>query len=248
MSFDAALVWAIATALLAGATRGFSGFGGALIFMPLVGAVFGPKLAAPTLLIIDTLLTLPMVLRAMRACIWRQVAPLAIGAVLAVPFGVLVLEQVDPVALRWAIAALAVVLLMLLIFGQGLKAPQSLAAKLGIGAVSGLLGGAAQLSGPPVVVYWLGTGQNAALVRANLFAFFALVTLASGTAYLGRGLVDAEVMKLSLVLGPTYALGLVAGARGFRLASDRQFRLIAYAIIALAAIASVPLLDPLLRP
>ena len=248
MSFDAALVWAIATALLAGATRGFSGFGGALIFMPLVGAVFGPKLAAPTLLIIDTLLTLPMVLRAMRACIWRQVAPLAIGAVLAVPFGVLVLERVDPVALRWAIAALAAALLMLLIFGQGLKAPQSLAAKLGIGAVSGLLGGAAQLSGPPVVVYWLGTGQNAALVRANLFAFFALVTLASGTAYLGRGLVDAEVLKLSLVLGPTYALGLVAGARGFKLASDRQFRLIAYAIIALAAIASVPLLDPLLRP
>lgn len=248
MSFDAALVWAIATALLAGATRGFSGFGGALIFMPLVGAVFGPKLAAPTLLIIDTLLTLPMVLRAMRACIWRQVAPLAVGAVLAVPLGVLVLERVDPVALRWAIAALAMALLLLLILGQGLKAPRSLAAKLGIGAVAGLLGGAAQLSGPPVVVYWLSTGQNAATVRANLFAFFALVTLASGTAYLGRGLVDAEVLKLSLILGPTYALGLVAGARGFRRASDRQFRLIAYAIITLAAVASVPLLDPLLRP
>ncbi|GAB4067170.1 sulfite exporter TauE/SafE family protein [Ancylobacter sonchi] len=248
MSFDAALVWAIATALIAGATRGFSGFGGALIFMPLVGAVFGPKLAAPTLLIIDTVLTLPMVFRALRACIWRQVAPLAIGAVVAVPFGVWLLERIDPVALRWAIAALAVALLMLLIFGRGLKAPHSLAARLGIGALAGVLGGAAQLSGPPVVVYWLGTGQNAALVRANLFAFFALVTVASATAYLSHGLIDGEVLKLSLVLGPAYAFGLVAGARGFRLASDRQFRLIAYAIIAVAAVASVPLLDPLLRP
>ncbi|MBS7545220.1 sulfite exporter TauE/SafE family protein [Ancylobacter oerskovii] len=248
MSFDAALLWAIATALIAGATRGFSGFGGALIFMPLVGAVFSPKLAAPTLLVIDTVLTLPMVLQAMRACIWRQVAPLGLGAVAAVPLGVWLLEEIDPVVLRWAIATLAVALLMLLILGRGWQAPHSLAAKLGIGALSGMLGGAAQLSGPPVVVYWLGTGQNAALVRANLFAFFALTTLASGTAYVSRGLVTAEVLKLSLVLGPTYALGLVAGARGFRLANDRQFRLIAYWVIALSAVASVPLLDPLLRP
>ena len=248
MCFDAALVWAIATALVAGATRGFSGFGGALIFMPLVGAVFGPKVAAPTLLIIDTALTLPMVVRAMRACIWRQVAPLALGAVLAVPLGVWLLEHVDVLALRWAIAALAVALLALLVFGRGLRAPQGLPARLGIGALAGVLGGAAQLSGPPVVVYWLGTGQNAALVRANLFAFFALVTLASGTAYLTRGMVDAQVMTLSLILGPTYALGLIVGARGFRHASDLQFRLVAYAIIAVAALASVPLLDPILRP
>lgn len=248
MSFDAALIWAIATALLAGATRGFSGFGGALIFMPLVGATFGPRMAAPTFLVIDTVLTLPMVYGAMRGCIWRQVLPLALGAVVAVPAGVLLLEAADPVALRWGIALLAIGLLALLMFGTGLRAPRSLAARLGIGAVSGILSGAAQLSGPPVVVYWLGTGQNAALVRANLFAFFALITVASAATYASRGLVTAEVLKLSLVLGPTYALGLVAGARGFRLASERQFRLIAYAIIALAAVASVPLLDPILRP
>lgn len=253
LSFDAALLWAVATALLAGTTRGFSGFGGALIFMPLVGAAFGPKIAAPTLLIIDTALTLPMVIRALRGCTWRQVAPLAAGALPAVPLGVWLLERVDPVALRWAIALLALMLLTLLVLGRDslagrLFAGNSLAGRIGIGVTAGVLGGAAQLSGPPVVVYWLGTGQPAALVRANLFAFFALTTLASGTAYVAHGMVTAEVLKLCLVLGPTYAIGLIVGARYFHKASDRQFRLIAYWVIAASALASLPLLDPILRP
>ncbi|HEY9215782.1 MAG TPA: sulfite exporter TauE/SafE family protein, partial [Ancylobacter sp.] len=59
MPFDMALIWAVATALIAGVTRGFSGFGGALIFIPLVSAAFGPRVAAPSLLVIDTVLTLP---------------------------------------------------------------------------------------------------------------------------------------------------------------------------------------------
>lgn len=248
MSFDTALIWGIVTALVAGLTRGFSGFGGGLIFIPLISALFSPRVAAPTLLVVDAVMTLPMVYGALRNCIWREVAPLAIAAVLAVPLGVALLETVDPIVLRWGISALAVVLLALLVFGKGRAAPRSLIARLGIGATSGVLGGAAQLSGPPVVVYWLGTGQSAAMVRANLIAFFSITTLASGIAYLSRGMVTGEVLHLCLVLGPTYAIGLVAGVRGFRYANDRHFRLVAYGVIALSAIASMPLLDPILRP
>ncbi|MGA0563346.1 sulfite exporter TauE/SafE family protein [Ancylobacter sp. VNQ12] len=246
MSFDVALVWAVFTALVAGVTRGFSGFGGALIFVPLISALFGPKVAAPTLLVIDTVLTLPFVATALRACIWRQVAPLAVGAVVAVPFGVAVLQHVDAIALRWSLAGLSIALLALLVSGWRHSGRQGLPATLAVGALAGTLGGAAQMSGPPVVAYWLGSGQPAALVRANLFGFFAVVTLASGSAYFLNGLVTAEVGQLSLILGPAYAIGLFAGARAFKGASDRHFRLAAYWIIALAAVISLPLFDPLL--
>ncbi|MBB3772407.1 hypothetical protein FHS55_003019 [Angulomicrobium tetraedrale] len=245
MPFDMALVSAALVALIAGATRGFSGFGGALIFVPLVSAVFGPKVAAPTLLVIDTALTLPFVASALRACIWRQVAPLAVGAVVAVPFGVMVLRHVDALTLRWALAGLSVVLLGILVSGWRHSGRHGLPTTLAIGALAGTLGGAAQMSGPPVVAYWLGSGQPSSLVRANLFGFFALVTLASGTAYVANGLMTLEVGRLSLVLGPAYALGLYAGSRAFRGASDRHFRLAAYWIIACAAFLSLPLFDGL---
>jgi len=248
MSFDLALMWAVATALVAGVTRGFSGFGGALIFIPLVSAAFGPRLAAPSLLVIDTVLTLPIVIRALRACIWREVAPLAVGAVVAVPFGVAILEHIDPLMLRWILAGLTFALLALLVSGWRHSGKHPLPVTLAVGAVAGLLGGAAQMSGPPVVAYWLGSGQRSVQVRANLFGFFALATVATATFYAAHGLFTLEVGHLVLVLGPAYAVGLILGSKAFKGASDAHFRAAAYWVIAVSAVVSLPLFDALLRP
>lgn len=246
MALDPVLLWAFLTALIAGVTRGFSGFGGALIFVPLVSAAYGPRVAAPSLLVIDTLLTLPFLIPALRACLWRQVAPLAVGAVVAVPAGVWVLAHMDPMVLRWALALLGLGLLLLLVSGWRHTGQHNLPTTLAVGAVAGFCGGAAQMSGPAVVAYWLGSGQPSVLVRANLFGFFALVTLASGTAYAVGGLFTAEVGRLTLLLGPAYAIGLYAGARAFRGASDRHYRIAAYWVIAAAALLSLPLFDTLI--
>ncbi|MCS0503900.1 sulfite exporter TauE/SafE family protein [Ancylobacter mangrovi] len=246
MSFDPVLAGALLTALVAGTTRGFAGFGGALIFVPLISAAYGPRVSAPTLLIVDTALTLPFVIRAFRDCVWRQVAPLAIGAVVAVPAGVAILRHADPLALRWALAGLGLAMLAPVMAGWRHSGQQRLPSKLALGAFAGVLGGAAQMSGPPLVAYWLGSNQPPALVRANMFGFFALVTVASATAYAANGMLTREVGWLVLVLGPAYAAGLFLGARAFRGTSDRNFRFIAYWIITLALLLSLPVFDTLL--
>lgn len=246
MNFDPVLAGAIVTALIAGATRGFSGFGGALIFVPLISAAYGPKVSAPTLLVIDTALTLPFVVQALRNCIWRQVAPLALGAMMGVPAGVFILKHADPLMLRWALAGLSLSMLAPLMLGWRHDGRHRLPSKLAIGAFAGVLGGAAQMSGPPVIAYWLGGGQPSALVRANLFAFFALATIASGVAYATGGMLTLEVGRLALILGPAYAAGLVVGARAFRDATESHFRLTAYWIIIVAVVLSLPVLDPFL--
>jgi uncharacterized membrane protein YfcA len=58
---DHGLYALIAIAFIAGLARGFSGFGAALIFIPLGGAIIGPKLISPVLLVIDGLATLGMI-------------------------------------------------------------------------------------------------------------------------------------------------------------------------------------------
>src|SRR6202162_1665566 len=80
---------AIGIAALAGLVRGFSGFGSALIYMPLISAVYGPTVAAPTLLLIDSICSLPFALHAMPQCNWREVAPVTIGGVVTLPIGAL---------------------------------------------------------------------------------------------------------------------------------------------------------------
>jgi hypothetical protein len=62
-----------------------------------------------------------------------------------------------------------------------------------------------------------------------------------------EGLFDRPSLALALLLGVPYLLGVGAGSYFFRAASDRMYRRVAYVIIALAALLSLPILDPILR-
>lgn len=70
---------------IAGLARGFSGFGAALIFMPLAGSVVGPRVAAPLLLIIDAITAIGLIPNAWRRSDRRGVGIMAIGALIGVP-------------------------------------------------------------------------------------------------------------------------------------------------------------------
>lgn len=72
---DERFAWVAAAAALAGLVRGFSGFGAAMIFVPVAGAIYEPKIAVVLLFIFDGLATAPMLVPAFRRCIWREVLP-----------------------------------------------------------------------------------------------------------------------------------------------------------------------------
>ena len=108
---------ALAIAILAGVVRGFSGFGSAQIYIPLIAAVYSPRVAAVTLLIIDTLGAAPFTVRAFAYCTWPEVLPMYIAAAIAVPIGTLALLVIDPIVLRWFIAFLVLSLVGVLISG-----------------------------------------------------------------------------------------------------------------------------------
>ena len=64
---------AMAVAALAGLTRGFSGFGGAMIYMPLIAAIYDPRIAAVTILLVDFVSATPFAIPEVRRCTWREV-------------------------------------------------------------------------------------------------------------------------------------------------------------------------------
>jgi uncharacterized membrane protein YfcA len=63
------LAFVLLAAVIAGLARGFSGFGGALIFIPLAGAATSPQIASGLLLVIDWVMTPGMLARqCFRSC------------------------------------------------------------------------------------------------------------------------------------------------------------------------------------
>jgi uncharacterized protein len=238
---------ALAIAILAGVVRGFSGFGSSLIYMPLVAAVYSPRIAAVTLLLIDTIGATPFAVRAFWQCSWREVLPIYLAAAIAVPFGTMALIYVDPTLLRWCMAILVLALLVVLMSGWRYHGRPRLPITIGVGLISGFGGGAAQIAGPTVILYWLGTKNDVVTVRANLLAYFLLLGLTLCADYYLQGLFTPDLIALSLLLAIPFFVATAAGATFFHGTSEQLYRRIAYLIIAFAAIISLPLLDPWLR-
>ena len=242
---DRRFIAAVVIAALSGFVRGFSGFGSALIYIPLIAAVYEPRIAAPTLLLIDLVGSAPFTVRELPGCNWREVVPVTTAAALAVPFGTMALIWIDPIVLRWFIAVLVLGLLAVLASGWRYHGKPTLAVSIAVGLFAGFGSGAVQIAGPAVIVFWLGGASNAATVRANLMVFFLLMGFITGTAYVAQGIITADVLALSVLLGVPFMLAMWIGARWFHGASEQAYRRAAYLIIVLAAIVSLPLWDRL---
>lgn len=239
------LVATLAVALTAGLARGFSGFGSALIFIPLASAALGPQMAAATLVVVDNVTTLPLLPAAWRRANRKDVGALAAGALVGTPIGTWLLLRMDPVALRWGMCVLVVAMLVLLASGWRFRGKPALPLSLGVGLTSGFCSGASQMGGPPVVAYWLGGTTPMVEVRANIVLYFAASGLISTTAYLLGGVLDSRAVILAGMVLPVYALGVWGGARLFGLASEASFRRACFMLIALAALLGLPLWDHL---
>jgi uncharacterized membrane protein YfcA len=238
---------AMGAAFAGGLARGFSGFGAGLIFMPAASAALTPAIAAPLLLIVDLVIVVPFLRRIWGAWDRRDVALMTLGSFAGIPVGAWLLLAADPVAMRWALAVLIAGMLGLLMSGWRYQGRPAAPLTMAVGATSGLLSGAAQVGGPPVIAYWLGGSVKPVTMRANIVAYFFWASLATLVAYVAGGLLDRRVLALALLIAPGYAAGLWLGSRLFGLASETTFRRICFAMIALAAITSMPLFDAILR-
>lgn len=225
---------------VAGLARGFSGFGAALIFMPAASALVGPAVAAPILLVTDGVLSAGFIPPAFRMARRADVAVMAAGAVVGVPTGAFLLKHADPLLLRWFIVSLTAAMLLLLVSGWRYKSAPKPPVTVAVGALAGLFGGIAQLTGPPVVAYWLSGRHSPQAVRANIILFFACTTVLTIVSYLAAGLLTERTLLLSLLVGPLFAVGLYAGARLFGRASEATFRRLCFVLIAISVVSSLP--------
>jgi uncharacterized membrane protein YfcA len=236
-----------AVALVAGTARGFSGFGAALIFMPLASSLAAPRLVAALLLIIDFVAMIPLIPNAWRHGDRRATAVMVTGALVGVPTGTWFLTRLDPVTTRWIISGFVFALLLLLLSGWRYRGRDHAAVTIGVGGLSGFCSGLAQTGGPPIVGYWLGRPLATSVARANIMLFFAASDVVSVVSYAITGLITVEAIGFALIVGPVYAIGVALGAALFGRASETVFRAICYALIATAVVFGLPALDGVLR-
>ena len=244
---DRRFIMAAAIAIFSGVVRGFSGFGSALIYIPLTAAVYDPLTAAVTFVLIDMATGISFVAGAWRQTRWNEVLTLAAAAIASAQFGTLILQYADPLLLRWMICALVAMIVGVLVSGWRYDGKPHLAVTIAVGLFAGFLGGAVQISGPPIVIYWLGSMHDVGIVRSSLISYFGLFSAGSVVTYYFHGLLTAKLVALAILLGPLHVVAMWAGGKAFHLATPETYRRVAYATIIVSAIVGMPLFDRWLR-
>jgi uncharacterized membrane protein YfcA len=165
---------------------------------------------------------------------------LLLAAMVGFPAGVWVLATWEDATIRWTVSGVVLVTLAALLAGWRMKTAPGVRARLGVGAATGVVGGATGLTGPVVILFNLGAGAPAAVTRANTLVF---LTLSSGLLLpqlWAQGLLRVEALWLGLLLAVPYALGNRIGQALFDPGAEVVYRRVAYAIIAASALAGLP--------
>lgn len=237
------LVWLGLGAALAGLVRGFSGFGTAMIFLPIAGQVVPPVWALAIMGVMDAVGPLPLVPRALRDGHPRDVLRLALGLILLLPVGVFLLSVMAPATFRYAVSIITLILLAALVAGVRYRGTLRPNLVVGTGAIGGFLAGSTGLAGPPVIMLYMASTLPVAAIRANILLFLLLADLAMLAVLALAGLLTLEPVIIGALMVPPYLLANLAGAAMFRPERARAYRAAAYVIIAVSALAGLPLWD-----
>jgi uncharacterized membrane protein YfcA len=213
-----------------------SGFGFALIVMPLLTLLIGIRTAAPLVALAGLTLYAANVLRTRREVDLRRLARLALGSVLGVPAGIWALSALDERIVKGALGAVLVAYAL-----YALARPAGLRLRssrwiVPAGCLAGCLAGAYNTPGPPVVVYGRLRGWPRDEFRAILQALFLVNGALVAASHLALGHVTGEVLRFYAVAVVAMGTGVVVGTQLDRRVSPQRFgSLVATMILVMGA-------------
>lgn len=161
-------VVALASALI----QRLTGFGSGLIPMAVLPGPVGIRTVSPLIALVTTTVDLMMLTR-YRAEVWpRAVLPLLLGMALGIPLGILAIRRVDERVILGVLGAVISLYALYALLGFRMPRPEGRPWAWGVGFLAGMLGGAYNTFGPPLIIYGQAREWPPDEFRANLQTLF----------------------------------------------------------------------------
>ena len=214
--------------------QSLTGFGFALMVMPLLTIVLGIRTAAPVVALAALTVYTVNLARYRRAMNVPEVLRLGVASAVGVPVGIWVLSAADEGLVMRILG-----LILVVYAGYSLLQPSGERELSGFwvypaGFFAGCLGGAYNTPGPPVIVYGRMRQWPRDEFRAVLQALFLLNAILVVTSHALAQHLTQQVLVYYLYAVPAVALGILVGSRVDSKIDQRQFRgLVTVMILAL---------------
>ena len=229
---------AIAASIVGGVVRGYTGFAGPLIMLPVLTILFGPVTAVVTILLVDIAGIFILVPEAMRQGSRRVSVPLILGTLACMPFGSYLLLVADPAIMKNVIIGAVIAAAVAMLIGWRYTRPLGPIALTGVGVLSGGFFSAAYIGAiAPLFLYAGPDSAQASRANTILWGFFSGVVLIATLVYSGA-VTEAELWR-ALTLMPFYFAAIYTGGRLVRGIDELLFRRTVLIILILGSVVGV---------
>ncbi len=235
---DTVTLQVIAILFLATFVRGLTGFGNALVAMPLLALVIPVRMASP---LVGLTATLMAVLMLLHGGSWRQVNirsawRLLLASLPGMYLGLRLLRLADDRPVRLALGCFILAYSLYDLCRPRLAHLRDERWAWLAGFLAGIAGGACNANGPPIVVYGTMRGWNPGEFRATLQGFFLPAGLAILVGHASVGLWTPAVFRLLLCSLPSVAAGIILGSLLAKRIPHQHFRVLVHAVLIVSAL------------
>jgi uncharacterized membrane protein YfcA len=201
-----------------------SGFGFAIMVMPLATLALGIQTAAPLIAMTGLVVYGINVVRYRRAVNLGELARLAVASALGVPVGIWLLSNVSETLVRQILGFVLAAYALYALLRPATARLRSQRWAYPAGFFAGCLGGAYNTPGPPAIVYGSLRQWPKDEFRAVLQTLFFCNAVLVVAAHLVAGHVTTQVATLFAWAVPALLLGIVVGSQLDRRVNQARFR------------------------
>jgi uncharacterized membrane protein YfcA len=232
MSLAVAL-WFVLGWFLAGFVNGITGFGAAMVAMPLVTQGMDITQAVPACSLMVWVVSLEQVWRYRGHTDWRRIRPVLVGAFPGALVGFLVLRHLPPQHLKVALGIFLIVYACWGLFFEGGKT-RVISGLWGYaaGLLSTMFGTAFSFNGPPLAVYTSLSGWGKTVSKAGLAMTFLVTSSLMVLAQVFAGSHSGITLTAMIIGAPAALFGSLLGFLASRNMGDNTYRKLFFGLIA----------------
>lgn len=201
-----------------GFVNGLTGFGVALVAVPIWALVIEPTLAAPLAAAGGAFAQMQTVWRVRPDVVWRRSLPAVAAGLVGLPVGIHLLWTIDPPTFKLVIGVVLVAYCAASLAGlrRPLIGTEHTFGHVLAGFSGGLLGGLSAFSGPPPIIWaslhiWSKEERRAYIQIFNLVILTAMVSVV-----FSRGLVGVNFLRSLVITIPSTLVGVSVGYRVYK--------------------------------
>ncbi len=191
--------------------KGTTGFGFALLSVPLLLFFYSPKFLIPIICLYNLFSSLIIISSLSKFRVSKKTLILPFWGSIGILIGTVFLKFLPEYWLKLLISGVLILLSVAFLFGYRFRINNIKRATIIAGLTSGFTGGSISISGPPLALFLSSLNYENNDFR-QVFASFSIVTsVLAMIAYIFIGLVSLDSMKVFLSYLPALLLGLYFG-------------------------------------